>query len=98
MTEYKIVVFGAGGVGKSAITIQLVQGRFVKHYDTTIEDNYRRIMNVDGENVCIDILDTAGQDDFCPMRVSCARQGKGFIIVYSIDDRPSFEVARIITK
>jgi small GTP-binding protein len=39
----------------------------------------------------LDILDTAGQDDFAPMRTSYMRQGKGFIIVYAIDDRASFE-------
>jgi GTPase SAR1 family protein len=32
----------------------------------------------------LDILNTAGQDDFAPMRTSHMRQGKGFIIVYAI--------------
>ena len=35
--EYKIVVFGAGGVGKSALTIRLVTDNFLKEYDPTIE-------------------------------------------------------------
>ena len=29
MTEYKCVIVGGGGVGKSALTIQLIQGHFV---------------------------------------------------------------------
>ncbi len=33
MTEYKLVVVGAGGVGKSALTIQLIQNHFVDEYD-----------------------------------------------------------------
>lgn len=37
MTEYKLVVVGAGGVGKSALTIQLIQNHFVDEYDPTIE-------------------------------------------------------------
>ncbi len=41
MTEYKLVVVGAGGVGKSALTIQLIQNHFVPEYDPTIEDSYR---------------------------------------------------------
>ena len=41
MTEYKLVVVGAGGVGKSALTIQLIQNHFVDEYDPTIEDSYR---------------------------------------------------------
>lgn len=39
MTEYKLVVVGAGGVGKSALTIQLIQNHFVDEYDPTIEVN-----------------------------------------------------------
>uniref|UniRef100_A0AAQ4RPE8 Zgc:55558 n=1 Tax=Gasterosteus aculeatus aculeatus TaxID=481459 RepID=A0AAQ4RPE8_GASAC len=38
MTEYKLVVVGAGGVGKSALTIQLIQNHFVDEYDPTIEE------------------------------------------------------------
>ncbi|KAB0349852.1 hypothetical protein FD754_014709 [Muntiacus muntjak] len=37
MTEYKLVVVGACGVGKSALTIQLIQNHFVDEYDPTIE-------------------------------------------------------------
>ena len=32
----------AGGVGKSALTIQLIQNHFVDEYDPTIEDSYRK--------------------------------------------------------
>ena len=42
MTEYKLVVVGDGGVGKSALTIQLIQNQFVEEYDPTIEDSYRK--------------------------------------------------------
>lgn len=41
MTEYKLVVVGAGGVGKSALTIQLIQNHFVDEYDPTIEVSRR---------------------------------------------------------
>lgn len=36
MTEYKLVVVGDGGVGKSALTIQLIQNQFVVEYDPTV--------------------------------------------------------------
>ena len=39
MTEYKLVVVGAGGVGKSALTIQLIHNHCVDAYDPTIEVN-----------------------------------------------------------
>ena len=43
MTEYKLVVVGAGGVGKSALTIQLIQNHFVDEYDPTIEVRKRKL-------------------------------------------------------
>ena len=42
MPEYRIVVVGEGGVGKSALTIQLVQNHFVEFWDPTIEDSYKK--------------------------------------------------------
>jgi len=46
--EHNIVVLGAGGVGKSCLTAQLVQDVWIESYDPTIEDSYRKVINVDG--------------------------------------------------
>ena len=40
---YQVVVLGSGGVGKSALTVQFVSGRFMEKYDPTIEDFYRKV-------------------------------------------------------
>eukprot|EP01107_Rhizomastix_libera_P011467 TRINITY_DN28928_c0_g1_i1.p1 TRINITY_DN28928_c0_g1~~TRINITY_DN28928_c0_g1_i1.p1 ORF type:complete len:187 (-),score=27.20 TRINITY_DN28928_c0_g1_i1:66-626(-) len=88
--EYKIVVVGGGGVGKSALTIQLIQHHFVDEYDPTIEDSYRKQVTIDGESCLLDILDTAGQDDYSAMRDSYMRTGQGFLIVFSVTSKPSF--------
>ncbi len=53
-------LLAAGGVGKSALTIQLIQNHFVDEYDPTIEDSYRKQVVIDGETCLLDILDTAG--------------------------------------
>lgn len=37
MTEYKLLMLGEGGVGKTALTVQFIQNHFVEEYDTTIE-------------------------------------------------------------
>lgn len=88
---YKVIVLGSGGVGKSALTIQLVQGRFSAAYDPTIEDSYKKSIVVDNKELSLDILDTAGQDDFAAIRDTYMRVGQGFIIVFAVNDPTSFD-------
>ncbi|KYQ94050.1 Ras GTPase [Tieghemostelium lacteum] len=91
MTEYKLVIVGGGGVGKSALTIQLIQNHFIDEYDPTIEDSYRKQVNIDDETCLLDILDTAGQEEYSAMRDQYMRTGQGFLCVYSITTRSSFD-------
>jgi len=60
--EYKLVMLGAGGVGKSAMTMQFISHRFPEDHDPTIEDAYKIRIRIDDEPANLDILDTAGQD------------------------------------
>jgi len=87
----KVVIFGEGGVGKSALTIQLTQNYFVLDYDPTIENSYRKQLTIGSEVQMIDILDTAGQEEYSAMKEQYIRTGQGFIIVYSVGSRSSFE-------
>ncbi|CAG0892933.1 unnamed protein product, partial [Cyprideis torosa] len=68
MREFKVVVLGSGGVGKSALTMQFVSGCFMERYDPTIEDFYRKEIEVDASPCVIEILDTAGTEQFASMR------------------------------
>ncbi|KAH3760661.1 Ras family protein [Pelomyxa schiedti] len=77
---YKLVVLGSGGVGKSAITVQFVQGIFVEKYDPTIEDSYRKQIEVDGQACMLEILDTAGTEQFTAMRDLYMKNGHGFVL------------------
>ena len=88
---FKIVIVGDGGVGKSAITIQLTQAHFITEYDPTIENSYRKPLHVDGQMCVLDILDTAGQEEYSAMRDQYFRTGHGFVIVFSVTDRVSFK-------
>src|SRR3990167_8470657 len=91
MTEYKLVIVGGGVVGKSALTIQLIQNHFVDEYDPTIEDSYRKQVQIDSETCLLDILDTAGQEEYAAMRDSYIRTGQGFILVFAITSRAAFD-------
>eukprot|EP01100_Stratorugosa_tubuloviscum_P014523 TRINITY_DN782_c0_g1_i5.p1 TRINITY_DN782_c0_g1~~TRINITY_DN782_c0_g1_i5.p1 ORF type:complete len:188 (-),score=79.61 TRINITY_DN782_c0_g1_i5:105-668(-) len=88
-TEYKLVIIGSGGVGKSALTIQLINNHFVEEYDPTIEDSYRKQVIID-ELCLLDILDTVN-DEYFALRDSYLRTSQGFLCVYSITSRYSFD-------
>merc|ERR1711974_220128 len=90
MQSIKIVVLGDGGVGKTALTIQLCSNHFVEEYDPTIEDSYRKQVVIDDETCLLEILDTAGQEEFTALRDQWIRECEGFIIVYSITSTHSF--------
>ncbi|CEP64141.1 Ras family GTPase RSR1 LALA0_S10e03378g [Lachancea lanzarotensis] len=91
MRDYKLVVLGAGGVGKSCLTVQFVQGVYLDAYDPTIEDSYRKSMEIDKKVFDLEILDTAGVAQFTAMRELYIKSGLGFLLVYSVTDRQSLE-------
>ncbi|GMF13152.1 unnamed protein product [Phytophthora lilii] len=62
---FHMSVLGSGGVGKSALTLRFVRDYFVKDWDPTIEDAYRKAITVDDGLCMLEILDTAGQDVRC---------------------------------
>jgi len=89
--EISIVIVGSGGVGKSALTMQFIKNEFLDLYDPTIEDSYKKTVMVDGEITHLDILDTAGQEEFSSVRDHYYRKGQAFLFVYSISDQKSIE-------
>jgi len=97
--EYKVVMLGAGGVGKSAMTMQFISHQFPDYHDPTIEDAYKTQVRIDNEPAYLDILDTAGQAEFTAMREQYMRAGHGFLLVFAINDRQSFnEVGKLFTQ
>eukprot|EP01097_Dermamoeba_algensis_P004548 TRINITY_DN2954_c0_g1_i2.p1 TRINITY_DN2954_c0_g1~~TRINITY_DN2954_c0_g1_i2.p1 ORF type:complete len:191 (+),score=44.72 TRINITY_DN2954_c0_g1_i2:251-823(+) len=91
MTEFCVVVVGVGAVGKTALTIRFTSNQFIEAYDPTIEDSYRKQIQLDDEIFMVHVMDTAGQDDYSCLRDQYYVSGQGFICVYSITSRISFE-------
>lgn len=60
-------------------------------YDPTIEDSYRKQVQIDGQSCMLEVLDTAGQEEYTALRDQWIRDGEGFVLVYSISSRSSFE-------
>src|SRR3990167_2296248 len=91
--EIKLVVFGAEGVGKSAIINFYIQGHFVQDYDPTCEDSYRKLITLDDTEFIVDMLDTAGEEEieYYSTRFEYLRGREGFLVVYSITNKNSLD-------
>jgi len=99
MTEIKLVLVGIGGVGKSALTISYVSNVWVPEYDPTIEDSHRKQVCIDDLVTMLDILDTAGQEEYSSMQDQWFRSGQGFVVVFSLISKKSFmEVNNLVDK
>jgi len=84
MREFNAVVLGAGGVGKSALTVRFMRNEFLESYDPTIQEEYRKTVMVDGESTWLEVLDTAGAEQFTALNELYITAGRGFILVFSL--------------
>jgi GTPase KRas protein len=97
-SKIRIGMFGGGGVGKTALTLRYLRDQFVEEYIPTLADDFTKEIELNGKKLTINIIDTAGQDDFREMRASFYQSVQGFILVYSITDRNSLFEAEEIQK
>jgi len=86
----KLVILGSGAVGKTTMAVQFVEGIFVRKCCPTIEDNYRKLVDVDENQFLVEIIDTSGTEQFTAMRDLYIKNGQGFLLVYSITNESSF--------
>ncbi|XP_059241737.1 GTPase ERas [Mustela nigripes] len=89
LPEYKAVVVGASGVGKSALTIQLNHQCFVEDHDPTIQDSYWKEVALGHGGCILNVLDTAGQATHRALRDQCVAIGDGVLGVFALDDPSS---------
>lgn len=68
-----------------------MQSVFVDRYDPTIEDSYRKQVEVENQQCMLEILDTAGTEQFTAMRDLYMKNGQGFILVFSITAPATFD-------
>ena len=89
--DYRVAVFGAGGVGKSSLVLRFVKGTFRESYIPTVEDTYRQVISCDKSICTLQITDTTGSHQFPAMQRLSISKGHAFILVYSITSRQSLE-------
>ncbi len=96
METHKVMVFGSHASGKTCLLIKFDTGNFMEGFDHTIDDDYRKTIKIDKSSCLIQGIDTVGNDQFTAVRDFYMKDGHGFLLVYSITDRSSFEAVRTI--
>merc|ERR1719323_69733 len=76
-----LAILGSAGVGKSALTLQFVYGKFFEAYDPTVQDDYKKGIMIDGYFCNIALTDTAGMEDFQSIQDMIFNTKEGFLIV-----------------
>jgi small GTP-binding protein len=89
--RYRLCFLGAGGVGaKTALILQYIQNYFMQKFDPTIEDSYLKAVEIDGQACLLDIMDTAGQEEYSALRNQYLKLSEAFAVGYSVTSRASF--------
>lgn len=97
-TDYRIVIFGAAGVGKSSLALRFVRGTFKESYVPTIEDTYKHVITSNKQVYTLSITDTTGSHQFPAMQRLNIQKGNAFILVYSITNLQSLEELKSVYK
>ena len=86
-----MAVIGKGVVGKSSLTYRFINYEIPEGHEATIEDRYKTSDTINGKVYNIEILDTAGEDDYQQMIDMWINFGDGFLLVFAINDKISFD-------
>lgn len=92
----KIAVVGFRSVGKLSMTVRFVEDHFVESYYPTIENQFSKTISYNNQEYAIEILDTAGQDEFSIMNEKHLIGIHGYLLVYLVTSRQSFELVDVI--
>ncbi|KAF8266848.1 small GTPase superfamily [Lactarius quietus] len=96
LKKRKIAVLGSRSVGKSSLVVQFTENQFIDSYYPTIENTFTKGVNYKGVEYECDIIDTAGQDEYSILNSKHAIGIHGFVLVYSVTSRNSFDMIQIV--
>lgn len=76
--------------------MQYVDGHFVDSYYPTIENTFSKVIRYRNHDFAVEMIDTAGQDEYSILNSKHFIGIHGYMIVYSVGSKQSFEMVRII--
>ncbi|KAJ7622888.1 kinase-like domain-containing protein [Mycena polygramma] len=93
----KIVVLGARCVGKSTLVDRFTLGSFSERYQPScLETRLKKTVSYNGTAHSCEIIDTVGQEEFFDLKSQHIIGIHGYILVYSVVNRASFDSIQII--
>ena len=97
--NFKIIVIGNVGVGKSCLSLKATKGIFTEEYTSTVGfEFYCFNVRIDGKVVKLQIWDTCGQEAYRSLIKNFYRNASLAIIVYSVEDLKSFNDINVWLK
>ena len=90
--NFKIIVIGDSGVGKSCLTIQAIQDKFVELYRATVGFEFLSFnVRINKVVIKLQIWDTCGQEVYKSLITGIYRNSSLAIILYSVTNRNTFQ-------
>lgn len=84
--QFKIIVIGNSGVGKSSLLFRATQNVFNEIYKPTIECDYFYVfVKIDSKRIKLNFWDTCGQEIYRSLIQNYYRNSSLAIVVYSIE-------------
>uniref|UniRef100_A0A6I8PLW5 RHEB like 1 n=1 Tax=Ornithorhynchus anatinus TaxID=9258 RepID=A0A6I8PLW5_ORNAN len=80
--------------GKTSLAHQFVDGEFLECYDPTVESTYSKTLTVGKDEFHLQLMDTAGQDEYSILPQSFVIGVHGYVLVYSVTSLRSFQVVK----
>jgi small GTP-binding protein len=90
LPEIRVVVMGFGADGCTSLIFSFLHNGVLNECDPTIEDTYTVIARLRNIRFRLDILDTAGQEEYSALRDQWCRTGEAFLILCEITSKHSF--------
>ena len=92
VTRHKIIFVGDAGVGKTTIIARIMDSPFNEVYEPSIGvDFMSKIIKYRGQNIKLQIWDTAGQEKYKGLIPSYVRNSSIVFLVYDISVKSSFD-------
>ena len=93
--KFNIAILGDATVGKTTITYRCLDKNLnPEETDTTLEDHYKVYPEINNEKIEVELIDTAGQDDYQNFFDTWVQYSDGFLLIFAINDLSTFDIVK----